>query len=1483
MKPQLGSPSSRTLFVFLFLALALFAYPARSATCTSANINPGTNDPVAFVVAATSPGTVSVVDLATNVVVCSIAVGNNPSHLALSPDSSLLIVENDGDPSVWIISLADPTIITKLPLGSLFTPAATAVTGNIATTFDGTHTFAYVAVYPNPLPATPAPFLARINLDVSPPTLTSIGSATVNGTTPANGDVGVSFVPDGTKSYITFDGNNTDVYATATDTFSASIPVTGGSFTVSPIGDLGYVVQTAATASSSSPNQITIATNAFAATTAVVGQTICSRSNTTTTSPDGTVAYYSCPANNSLQFITASSNQVTNTVNLKTAGSGPNGIAATSDGSSLVVANNIGTISVFTSLTSATPAETDIAGPGGALIGIGQRPVRLTISPTTPTINTTGFQQFSAGILYAFKTNNLTWSVDGNPGGNATVGFISATGRYTPPSTTGNHTISVSSPEISRNSKLYPNQSASTTITVVLPITVTVAPKTPTPTLNLSTATTLQFTGTVQNDPANKGVIWAVDGVSPGTTTTGTIAPASTASGAPATYTAPKMINPPNSVQITATSVSDPTATDTATLNLSSSITFSPITFNPPGPLLIETPDTLSTSPTGDPYNQGVTWAIKGCSAATPATAACGSINANTGAFTPPTVVPYASQTNPVAPATITFSATSVTDSTQVSTTAPITITSNVVITGFQLKDNTGTTASQLLIETPFYSLTPTLTGDTGKGVNWSILSCSADPAGGPLCGSITAGGTYTPPKVVPYALPVTSSSIATITFKAVSIADILVFKTFPINIGSTVAITGFQLKDNTGTAAAQLLIENTYTIAPTIAGDTGQGVTWSIVGCSAANPVSPTSTTCGQLTKIDINTGAYAPPKIVPYALPVTSSSTASVTFEAVSVADPKVVLQPAPAVAISSNISITGFQITPPSPNQAFVLVVETSTNNFSPVITGDTGQGATWAILKCSADSAGGAKCGSITSGGTYTPPKTVPYASPVTSTSTAFVTFQATSVADPKVVSQPEALSIGSTIQLNMPASIPNVMIGGAVDFTPNAASGNVTLLNDTGLGVTLAITGTCVAPPNYSFTGADGNGCGSFPPIGSQTASPPTYAYTAPGVVPMSASCAMSTTNQAGPASCLGTQKKAQITITATSVADPTKIASSTFMISSNISFALALGADAMTTKNICNPYVYSSTDANIVMEITNDPCGFNPPAPKTAVPTLAVGFPATLMMPMASAKNFGNVPGLTFVPSAGSSVQPAFGTSTTFAAPSSVPNSGNATVTGYAIADFTVAQTFSIPVVASKLIPHNFLAAAPFTPVVPFTLTVLTGQSSGSIPLDFLGPNSGQISFTCLNFFNLTNSTCAFNPNPANATGTTTVGLTVTITRVSGIPLMPPRMPAPPLPGLPVAVLAMIIVLFIFLAFASRKAPWPLWVPTSRWHSAIAALLLCAVILTWATACGQFSQPSIPKQPVGGTPAATGSATVTASPTTSPSTDSLAVPTTVQQ
>src|SRR6266566_1129509 len=1084
MTPQLGSTSSRAVF-FLFFLLAAFAPPSRSAppACSAANMPTG---PMAFI--ATSPNLVTVIDASANTVACTIMVGNGPTNLAVSPDSSQLFVENDTDATVTVVNLADGSITATLTLTGVIAP----MTANLAVSPDNSR------VYVASLPATLTPTTqASLNVIALPSlTVSAAVSVVTSPAIPVTGaGLGVAFTPDASKAYIATEGA-TYVVTTSSDSVAPTpITASGGTAAVQQTGTFAYVVDVAADPSKVS--QITTANNAVLTQTPAPG---CAGAYATAITADSSLVYYTCPGSGFVQSIPAATNaSVTATVPLSLTAGVPQGIAITSDGASAYVANSDGSISIVS--VSANSATNTSLGTS-ALTGIGIRPVKLpSLSPTTATVPIGGSQQFTSSVLYAFSTGKtLIWAVNGIQGGNSTVGTIDSIGLYT----------------------------------------------------------------------------------------------------------APSKINPPSSVQVIATSVSDPTVSDTSTLTLSSSITFSPIAFSPPAPLLIENADTLSASLTGDPYNQSVTWSIGGCSAATPATSVCGSISASTGLFTPPSIVPYASQSNPVAPATVTFTATSVTDSTKFSVTnPPVTITSNVAINGFQV--NGAAPPAQLVIETASYTLTPVITGDTGQGVIWSILSCSV---------------------------------------------------------------------------------------------------------------ANPAASSCGKFT--DAKAGTYVPPPIVPYATPVTPSSTASVTFQAPSVADP----------------------------------------------------------------------------------------------------------------LVSKTFAINVGSTIQLSMPASISNVLIGGSVDFTPKTTGGNVTLMNDTNQGVTLAINGTCFAPPNFGTSATIP--CGSF--NGNS--------YSAPPVVPLSS---------APPAS-LSQATKAQITVTATSAADPVHVASTTFFISSNISFTVLLGVDTTTLQNT---------------------------GPTAATPTLAVGGPTsgynTANYLESNAVAFGSVTGLNWQATAGN-IQAASGNqSATYTSPAAVPNSATVTITGFAIADFTKTATASIPIVASKFVYANASSIGSTVQI-----TIPSNASSGSLDLDFLGPTSGQITLACSNFVQLPNSSCSFSPNTttsSSATGETLVTLTLSVTRSGGAYLRPPLAPGTPLPGLPGSDSVITLLTLLILVFAAKNRIRFLWAPASRWNRAFAVLLLCAVVLTWAAACGQFSQPNTPVPPIPPTQTATGSVTVTGTPTTnsSASTDSLVV------
>jgi Neuraminidase (sialidase) len=80
---------------------------------------------------------------------------------------------------------------------------------------------------------------------------------------------------------------------------------------------------------------------------------------------------------------------------------------------------------------------------------------------------------------------------------------------------------------------------------------------------------TQQFTATLQNDPSNKGVTWALtqDGASC-SSECGTLSATSSASGTPTTYTAPATVPVNPSVTLTAASTADPTKSASATVTV---------------------------------------------------------------------------------------------------------------------------------------------------------------------------------------------------------------------------------------------------------------------------------------------------------------------------------------------------------------------------------------------------------------------------------------------------------------------------------------------------------------------------------------------------------------------------------------------------------------------------------------------------------------------------------------------------------------------------------------------------------------------------------------------------------------------------------------------------------------------------------------------------------------------------------------------------
>lgn len=168
--------------------------------------------------------------------------------------------------------------------------------------------------------------------------------------------------------------------------------------------------------------------------------------------------------------------------------------------------------------------------------------VAVTITPATASITTIQTQQFTAAVANS-ANSAVNWSVDGLPGGNYSVGTISADGLYTPPTTAASHIVTAVSVADS-------TKTSSATIVVRLPpIAVTIIPVS----ASISTIQTQQFTANVAYG-TNSAVTWQVDGVPGGNANVGMISTGGL-------YTPPLR---ETTHSITATSVEDPTRSSSA-------------------------------------------------------------------------------------------------------------------------------------------------------------------------------------------------------------------------------------------------------------------------------------------------------------------------------------------------------------------------------------------------------------------------------------------------------------------------------------------------------------------------------------------------------------------------------------------------------------------------------------------------------------------------------------------------------------------------------------------------------------------------------------------------------------------------------------------------------------------------------------------------------------------------------------------------------
>jgi len=257
---------------------------------------------------------------------------------------------------------------------------------------------------------------------------------------------------------------------------------------------------------------------------------------------------------------------------------------------------------VIQAIPAADPTKT---GTASATI-VESLPVTVSVDPTSAQVLTTFGQGFTATVENASDAT-VSWSVNGIPGGNSTVGTVvdmgENTSQYTAPATVPNpDTVQVTATSNQDSTK---SASATVTIEQYVPITVTVNPDS----ASLMTGQSQSFGANV-NGTIDQVVTWALSGAGCSGDACGTLTSTTTN---PTTYTAPQTIPNPPTVTLTATSEQGGTpGTSTITITaIPLSVSISP---NPPAPIPAgnTTGITFTATITSAPPDTQVNWSL-GC------------------------------------------------------------------------------------------------------------------------------------------------------------------------------------------------------------------------------------------------------------------------------------------------------------------------------------------------------------------------------------------------------------------------------------------------------------------------------------------------------------------------------------------------------------------------------------------------------------------------------------------------------------------------------------------------------------------------------------------------------------------------------------------------------------------------------------------------------------------------------------------------------
>jgi YVTN family beta-propeller protein len=323
---------------------------------------------------------VSVLSTASNTVVNTVTVGNNPQGIAATPNGSLVYVTNSNDNTVSVIGTASSTVVATVPVGMY--PTGVAVTPNgafVYVTNQHDNTFSVISTASN--------------------TVTATVALPATDSTPA----AVAFAPNGTYAYIA-NAQTISVISTASNTVTATVPATAGGccqdgpgIAISPTGSYLYVALGLGNIA-----VISTATNQVVATVSPTGGQTGTGPAFLAITPSGAFGYAALTGPGEVCVFDTSTNMAVTTIAV---GSFPSGVALTRSGDFAYVTNyNDSTVSVISTASNTVVAT----------VPVGSGPYTVAITPENPD---SIYSQLNGG-----NTFNGNQTVNGNVSATAFVG-----------------------------------------------------------------------------------------------------------------------------------------------------------------------------------------------------------------------------------------------------------------------------------------------------------------------------------------------------------------------------------------------------------------------------------------------------------------------------------------------------------------------------------------------------------------------------------------------------------------------------------------------------------------------------------------------------------------------------------------------------------------------------------------------------------------------------------------------------------------------------------------------------------------------------------------------------------------------------------------------------------------------------------------------------------------------------------------------------